>query len=317
LQEYSLKFGRLRALLPGLTAGILIGLSAAAAFNWRARSAPSVAQTATAPPDIARLSTAELETLALDALSALREKRGPDAGKELGLTRNARGESFNEQRQIYQGMRNAQRLLPLAKRLTLEALGASLKSSGLSGERRLIASVRWVELDPSLGGTAEVREENLSVIYVGPSYAVFLTSNEDAVLMLGHELTHVAARAGRLNRFINGLAKAAWLYASVVPRDRQTEELACEFIAAQALKRFIALHPTGEADVVRFSRAFGYETPSERLALAWQEFCAPYDGDPGDEEHLSRNQTVRTLLRLDPELKTLVPDDAISKRLCR
>ena len=315
LPKLTLKFGRTRTLLSGLTVGILTGLLLTATLNRHSGAAPAPGPTST-PFDVARLAPPELETLALEALSALRKQREADADKRLEFVKYSWDDPPNEQ-QIRLGMRNARRLLPLVKKLTLESLGASLKTSGLSRERRLIAAVRHLVLDPRLGSSAEVREENLSVVHVGPEYAAYLTSDDEAVLMLGHELTHVAARAGRLNHFIRGVSEKAWRFASVEPRERQKEDLACDFIGAEALKRFIALHPTDEADAVRFSRVFGYETPSERLARAWEDFCASYEGDHGDEEHLGRNQTVRALLRLDPELRTLVPDDASSKRLCR
>ncbi|HWW75666.1 MAG TPA: hypothetical protein VNZ44_09730, partial [Pyrinomonadaceae bacterium] len=97
----------------------------------------------------------------------------------------------------------------------------------------------------------------------------------------------------------------------------QKEELACDFAGAEVLRRYIALRPTGRASADRFSRAFGYEPRSERLARAWQDFCMSYDGDPADEEHLSLAQTFRLLPRLNPVFESLIPEDATSSRLCR
>ena len=77
------------------------------------------------------------------------------------------------------------------------------------------------------------------------------------------------------------------------------------------------LYPTGEPERVRFSRIIGFESSSERLALAWEDFCASYNGVSEDEAHLSRAQTMRALVGLDPELKSLVPDDALSSMICR
>jgi hypothetical protein len=303
-------------ILPGLVVGILTGLLATALLNRQA-SAPSVAQPVTNPYDIASLSPAELETLAFNALEALRDKRGPVADRGLRDINDWWNTPSTDQRQIHLGMENAKRLLPLAKNLTLEALRARLKTSGLVREKRLIASVKKIVLDPSLGGSAEVREDNLSVIHIGPEYATFLTSDDDAMLLLGHELTHVAARTGRLNQFIEEVAEAAQRYASIAPVEKQKEELACDFVGAEVLKRFMALHPTEEAIAQRFTRAFGYDPPAERFARAWEYFCAHYKGDLGDEEHLSPYQTLSALLSVDTELKTLVPDDTITIRLCR
>jgi hypothetical protein len=303
-------------LLPGLVAGLLTGLLVAAPLNRQA-SAPNVAQPVTKPFDIASLSPAELETLAFNALEALRDKRGLAEDRGLINLTDSWDTPSADLRQARLGIKNARRLLPLAKNLTLEALRASLKSSGLVREKQSIASVKKIVLDPGLGDTAEVREDNLSVIHIGTEYATYLTSDDEVMLLLGHELTHVAARTGRLNQFIEEVAETARLDASIAPVERQKEELACDFVGAEVLKRFIALHPTEETNAERFTRAFGYDPPAERFARAWQYFCDYYKGDLGDEEHLSPYQTLNTLLRFDTELKALVPDDTMSIRLCR
>jgi hypothetical protein len=302
--------------LPGLIAGILTGLLMTTPFSRQA-SAPSVSQPSPAPLDVASLSPAQLETLAFDVLATLRDKRGLATGTESGVVKSSWFEPPTDPRQIHLGMRNTRRLLPLIKELTLDALRTRLKTKGLLKEKRLIASVRQVVLDRRLGDSAEVWDEDLSVIHVGPEYAVDLTSDDIAVFMLGHELTHVAARTGRLKQFIEEVSETARLSASVELGEGQKEDLACDFIATEVLKRFIALHPTGEANAARFSHAFGYDPPAERLARAWQDFCASYDGDLRDGEHLNQAQTIRALVGLDPELKALVPDELMSTRLCR
>ena len=306
----------------GVSAGVLAGLSASPP-SARLASAPpaSMPDPARIPgparPDFARMSPAELETLALDVLATLSEKRG-GAGEGAPVAgRGAWDQTGEGLRHVHLGLKNLRRLLPLAKSLTLQALGDSLKTSRLSRERRLVASVRRVVLDPGLGNTAGVDENDLSVIHVGPDYAACLTSDDDAMLLLGHELTHVAARAGRLKRLIEGVSELARRSADLVLDGDQREELACDFVGAEVLKRYITLHPTGERSAERFVRPFGYQPPPERLAGAWKDFCASYNGDPLDEVHLSQYQTLRVLDGLDPELKALIPDDATSTQLCR
>lgn len=303
-------------ILPGLVAGLLAGLLLTAPLNRQA-SAPGSNAPASTPLNIARLSPAELETLAFDVLSTLRDKRGLAGDSASVAAQGSWNEPAYDPRQIHSGMRNVRRLLPLAKKLTLESLRASVKTAGLLREEQLIASVNRIVLDRRLGNAAEVWEENLSIIHIGQEYAASLASDDDCMLLLGHELTHVAARAGRLNQFIEDVTETARLHASIEPDDKQREELACDFIGAETLKRFITLHPNEEANAVRFARAIGYDSPAERLARAWQDFCTSYNGDPGDEEHLSQYQTIRVLVEFDPELKTLLPDEAISIRLCR
>jgi hypothetical protein len=316
LPESSIKLGRSHMILPGLLAGLLAGLLVTPLVKRQA-IAPSVSQLPVTSFDIARLSPAELETLAFSVLTTLREKRGLATNRGLGAEKDSPNELLYNPRQIHLGMENVRRLLPLAKKLTLESLRERLKTTGLLREKRLIDSVNQVVLDWRLGDAAEVREENLTIIHIGPKYAASLTSDEEAILLLGHELTHVAARTGRLNQFIGDVTETARLNASIELGERQKEELACDFIGAEALKLFIALHPTGEAKDERLARAFGYEPPSERLARAWQVFCASYNGDPEDEDHLSQDHTIRALLGLDPELKAFVPDDATSTSFCR
>src|SRR5215204_3107877 len=144
--------------LPGLTAGLLAGLLVAAQL-MRLTGAPLSPKSDSPRFNLERLSDAELETLALDALTRLNEKRGAPAFK------GQPGREEKDPRQIRPGIDNVRRLLPLGKRLTLQALGR-LNVSGLSRERRLIASVRRVVFDPSLGDSAAVSENDLSTIRV-------------------------------------------------------------------------------------------------------------------------------------------------------
>lgn len=316
MPEFWAKVSRRLALLPWLAVGILFGLLATAPLNRQA-GAPPDPKPHQMSLDIARLSPPELEALALDALAALRDRGGPVAPREFSAGWSSPGRPGSDLRQVRAGMRNIRRLLPLAKTLTLESLREKLKPSRLLGEKRLISGVRHIVLDPGLGSSAEVMDDDLTVIYVGPDYAAFLTSDDEAMLLLGHELTHVAARTGRLNNFIEDVDKAARDAANLELAERQKEELACDLTGAEVLKRYINLHPTSETKAERFSRVFGYEPPAERLARAWQDFCASYNGDSLDDEHLSQDQTIRALLGLDSEFKSLIPGDAISTRLCR
>jgi hypothetical protein len=319
--QFSIRGRRQRSFLPGLLVGLLAGLLIAAP-QIRLASAPTEPAPVLGHPDIENLSAAELETLALETLSTLREKRGLPADPWHGAE-NSSGEStaFDE-REAQLGLKNIRRLLPLAKWLTLDALRTAqpdgrLKTSGLLKEKRLLQGVRRIMLDSQLIGDAEVWEDRLSEIRVAADYAPALVSDDEAIFLLGHELTHVAARSGRLKQLIENVKETARLSADVEVTTEQKEDLACDYTGAEVLKRFIALYPTGETESERFSRIVGFNSPAERLALAWDDFCASYNGVSGDEDHLSRIQTMRALVGLDPELKALVPDDALSSRVCR
>jgi hypothetical protein len=126
----------------------------------------------------------------------------------------------------------------------------------------------------------------------------------------------VAARAGRLKHFIEDLKRSSQHYAGVKPDEDQKEDLACDFIAAQVLKRFIALQPTDEPAGSRLAHVIGYGSPSERLAQAWVNFCDSYAGVPADIDHLSQAQTVNALAALDSDFKILIPRDS-EFSLCR
>jgi hypothetical protein len=307
--------------LPGLLVGLLAGLLITVP-QIRLASAPSDPQPVIRHADIESLSAAELETLALETLSTLREKRRLNAAPDQIAENSFAEKMTNSWPQVQLGLKNIRRLLPLAKLLTLDALRTAqtdgrLKSSGLLKEKRLLQGVRTIVLDSQLIGDAEVWGDRLSEIRVATDYAPALISDDEAIFVLGHELTHVAARSGRLKSFIDKVKQTASLSADVEPTGEQQEDLACDYTAALVLKRFIMLYPTGETEKERFSRIIGFEPPSERLALAWEDFCASYNGVSGDEDHLSKAQTMRALVGLDPELKALVPDDALTSMLCR
>lgn len=317
MSKFWIKGRRPLAILPGLMAGILTGLLITVPYSRQA-SAPSNSNPILKPSEMDGLSPAELEALALKALSTLREKRGLTANHGLGAGKGSEQQSTNSWQQVHLGMKNIRRLLPLAKQLTLESLreaqtGNPSGASGLLREQRLINAVHQVVLDPSLGDTAEVWEEHLSEIRVGSVYAPDLISDDEAIFLLGHELTHVAVRSGRLDQFIENVTETARLSTNVETAEDQREDLACDFTGAEVLKRFIALYPTEETEAERFSRVIGYETSAERLAHVWEDYCA---GGSGDEDHLSQDQTIRALLGLDPELKSLLLDDFISSPLC-
>lgn len=320
LLKLSIKGRRNLSIMPGLIVGMLFGLLITAAFNQQA-NAPINSNPSLMLSDIDRLSATELESLTLRALSRLHEKRGPLATHAAGAEEDYGEQAVDSWRQVHLGIKNVRRLLPLAKRLTLESLreaevGDPLKRSGLLREKRLIDGVHKIVLDPLLADTAEVWDDRLWEIRIGPDYALNLISDDEAIFLLGHELTHVAARSGRLKQFVENVTETARLSAGVEPTEDRREELASDFTGAEVLKRFIALYPTEEPEAERFARAVGYEPPSVRLALAWEDFCASYNGDSGDGEHLSQAQTIRALVGLDPELKALMPQDSISSMLC-
>jgi hypothetical protein len=201
-------------------------------------------------------------------------------------------------RQVSSGIGNVGRLLPLAKRLTTASLARLDKRFDIGDEElrraeRQIGAVDRVVLDDALDDTASVDDESPTEIHVGPGYALHLTSDEEALLLLAHELTHVAAYNNNLRPFIREVARVSESRAGVRPTFGQEEDLACDFLGEQALRRFMGEQHSRLSQAERFALAFGYDCGAQA------------DGD-GDREHLGQAETLRALLALDPELGQLI-----------
>ena len=298
----------LLSLAPGIFAGILIGLLAVVPRGGRIENFAN-ADAAGHPSNIDLLSQDEIRALIIRALSRLGEQQG------LGVIES--GDEDSRERAVYtrkdveRGVRNLRRLLPAVKGLSIDTLHQAtagyIKPVEWPKVTRLMRGVCRIVRSETLRGMAGVRDGRPWEILVDPEYAPYLISDDEAVFVLAHELTHVAARSGKLNRFIDSVAENAKHSAHVEPTEDQKEDLACDFVGELVLKRFIALNPTGESTALRLSKVFGYESPSERFKRAWEDFCASYNGDPGDDDHLNQYQTIRALLALDPELPSLMP----------
>src|SRR6185369_14646052 len=109
-------------------------------------------------------------------------------------------------------------------------------------------------------------------------------------------------RHGYLRNLIDNLTRTAIAAGNLKITTDQKEDLACDFIGAEVLKRFIRLRPADLSMKERLSRALGIETPAERLGRSLEDFCASYNDDLSDKEHLGVAQTLNALLANDPEL---------------
>jgi hypothetical protein len=200
--------------------------------------------------------------------------------------------------QAARGIENARRLLPLAKELTIATLREHesefhLDHSDLELAARYIQAINTIELDESLGNVAEVDDEQQQKILIGAEYALNLTADEETILLLGHELTHVAAWSERLTPFFEISAQRARQVSGVTATEDQKEDLACDYIGTEALKRFIRLRPTRES-------------AAERLSIPLGGCVESFEEDTGNDEYLSEGETLRALLGLDPELKRMI-----------
>lgn len=302
----------------GVIAAILVGLLMVAPYD-RKRTTPKTeaGSVPAASINIDNLTPEELRTLIVQALSKLEEQQGLSTGTVASVSEDPKERGIYSWQDVEHGVGNLRLLLPSVQGWMLEALREATESYDVKPSDwprigRLVRGVRRVVFSEGLRGVAAVRDNRLSEILVDPMYASYLISDDQAVFVLAHELTHVAARSNKLDRFIKGVSENVSRTAQVEPTEAQKEDLACDFIGEQVLKRFIALKPTGESTTARLSTVFGYESPEQRFSRAWEEFCAAYNGDPGDDDHLTQYQTIRALLALDPELRSLMPKSARS-----
>jgi hypothetical protein len=202
-------------------------------------------------------------------------------------------------RQVNEGIANAQRLLPTARSLTINALHMrvgefGVEASDLHKAEDNINAVDLVLLDKNLGNLAEVDEDYPREIRIGAEYALFLTADEEVILLLAHELTHVAIESDQLDPFIENIARKSEELANVFPTEDQKEDLACDFIGEQALEQYVTLYPANLST-------------AQRLAIGIGQNCiSGIDDDDGDEEHLSDSATLKAIFALDPELSRLI-----------
>jgi hypothetical protein len=198
-----------------------------------------------------------------------------------------------------EGVANAQRLLPAARTLTINALHMragefGVQASDLQQAEDNINAVDSILLDKDLGNLAEVDEDYPREVRIGAEYALYLTADEEAILLLAHELTHVAVESDQLDPFIENIAKKAEEVANVYPTEDQKEDLACDFVGEQALEQYVTLYPANAST-------------AERLAIGLGQDCSlGKDDDDGDEEHLSDSATLQAIFALDPELSKLI-----------
>ena len=301
----------------GVIAAILVGLLIVAPYDRKRTTPKTEAGSVPAAINIDNLTPEELRTLIVQALSKLEEQQGLSTGTVASISGDPKERGIYSWQDVEHGVGNLRLLLPSVQGWMLEALREATESYDVKPADwprigRLVRGVRRVVFSEGLRGVAAVRDNRLSEILVDPMYASYLISDDQAVFVLAHELTHVAARSNKLDRFIKGVSENVSRTAQVEPTEAQKEDLACDFIGEQVLKRFIALKPTGESTTARLSTVFGYESPEQRFSRAWEEFCAAYNGDPGDDDHLTQYQTIRALLALDPDLRSLMPKSARS-----
>jgi hypothetical protein len=191
------------------------------------------------------------------------------------------------------GARRAERLLPVAKVLVVEALQELAREYNFDRRKIRAASLRVmavnkIEPDMELRDNASVILSTPRMIYFGTIFLAGLPSDEGMVSVLAHELTHIAdGKEDALQALFRLVGRRAGLLTGLRIYGRRPEELTCDLVGAMAASSFITRTP-------------GSEALARRLARAVEHNCVQEDDT--DEAHLSPRSTMRALLALDPVL---------------
>jgi hypothetical protein len=206
------------------------------------------------------------------------------------------------------GAQRAQRLLPVAKELVIQALRQlateyKIPAPGIRAASRRVLAVTDILPDPDLRDNAAVVMSDPHAIRFGTIFLVGLPSDEGMISVLSHELTHIAdGRPNSLGPLFQVVGRRASALTSLRINGQKAEELTCDLVGVRAARRFVAITP--DKDTIR-----------QRLARTLEHNCV--DDDDTDEEHLSPRSTMRAVLALDPTLARQILDyeDDVLKNL--
>jgi hypothetical protein len=203
------------------------------------------------------------------------------------------------------GAVRAQRLLPLAKNLVIDALKQLVIDYGFQNSRGLevkvtqgierVQAVRSVRPDVESRDNASVFLSRPHTITFGTIFLAGLRSDEGMISVLAHELMHIAdGDHDSLRVLVSAVGTKANSLTGMDIRGQRSEELTCDLIGAMAVRAYIANTP-------------GYESITRRLSRSIEHNCV--DVDEGDEDHLSPRNTIRALLSLNPVLVSELIND--------
>jgi hypothetical protein len=203
------------------------------------------------------------------------------------------------------GAERAQRLLPLAKTLVINALHQLSSEYGFEKSPRFklrisqaierVNSVKRIRPDMESRDNASVYLSRPHMITFGTIFLAGLRSDEGMISVLAHELMHIAdGDNDSLRPLVSAVGNKASDLTGLEIHGQRSEELTCDLIGAMAARAYIAGTPD-------------YESIARRLARSVQHNCV--EVDEGDEDHLSPRNTIRALLALNPALVRELIDD--------
>jgi hypothetical protein len=205
------------------------------------------------------------------------------------------------------GAARAQRLLPVAKSLVVDALQALAKEYGLNRNRNLgvriqqgiarVNAVKNVKPDMESRDNASVFLSRPHTITFGTIFLAGLRSDEGMISVLAHELMHIAdGDHDSLRLLVSSIGSKAADLTGLDIRGQRSEELTCDLIGAMAVNSYIQDTPS-------------YESIARRMSRSIEHNCV--DVDEGDDDHLSPRNTLRALLALNPNLVRSLVDDQL------
>jgi len=195
------------------------------------------------------------------------------------------------------GVKRAERLLPITKKLVARALlklardyelyGSVYNKGKVNAAIARVQAVRRIKPDVDARDNASVWLREPHTIEFGTIFLAGLRSDEGMISVLAHELTHIADGQSDSLRFLfRSVARRAATRTGLSITGQRGEELACDLVGLMATHEFIK----GNAS---------WEPPTRRLARAVEHNCV--GDDTSDEDHLSPRSTIRALFALDLE----------------
>lgn len=197
------------------------------------------------------------------------------------------------------GARRAERLLPTARELTINALRQLAEQYGLAPYRlreatARIKGVKNIEPDMELRDNAAVVLSDPHTISFGTIFLAGLKSDEGMVSVLSHELVHIAdGRTDSLRPLFRLIGRRAAALTGLSIHGHRPEELTCDLVGAMAASALVARTPSTDS-------------LARRLARSVEHNCV--EEDDTDEDHLSPRNTMRAVFALNPELARDIMD---------
>lgn len=198
---------------------------------------------------------------------------------------------------VKEGRKRAERLLPSAKKLVpslLSQLAATYNLEALSRDwiKERVNAVRVIKAEVENHDNASWRPNEPHAIIFGTVFLAGLRSDEAMIAVLAHELTHAIDGTDQallpLVRRIR--ARASQVGGASVGEDMAIE-LTCEMVGLRVMRDYT-------------SRTGNAKTMAQRLTRAMGKDCVHLD--LADESHLSPRETMRLLLKLEPDLATAI-----------